>query len=263
MSNQSDSHILEIKNTSVMAMRLVVKTTDYSAVAEAIERKMAQAGDFFRGESIIIDAYGIVQPLPWDKLVPLLKGYGLNILGIYTNERLLPGAIEAGLSPINLTAANSKTASQASSPAPSSSTIAAAPSKTATAPAASTASSSKPPAAQAGGAQPTMVIKRQLRSGQRIYANDSDLIVIGSVGHGAEIVADGNIHVYGSLFGRAIAGAKGDSSARIFTSHLDPELVAIAGIYRLFDADFKPAGLRKAVIVELEDDTLSFNEIST
>lgn len=260
MSNRSDSHILEIKNTSVMAMRLVLKTTDYSAVAEAIERKMAQAGDFFKGESIIIDAYGIIQPLPWDKLIPLLKGYGLIILGIYTNERLLPGAIEAGLTPISLSAANSKAVSPTTTTATSSS--AASPVQVQAAPAPAPSATNTGQAKSTGAAQATMVIKRQLRSGQRVYANDSDLIVIGSVGHGAEIVADGNIHVYGSLLGRAIAGAKGDQSARIFTTYLDPELVAIAGIYRLFDADFKPESLRKAVIVELENETLSFNEIS-
>ena len=244
-----------------MAMRLVLKTTDYSAVAEAIERKMAQAGDFFKGESIIIDAYGIIQPLPWDKLIPLLKGYGLIILGIYTNERLLPGAIEAGLTPISLSTANNKTVSPTTTTATSSSTASPVQVQAAPAPAPSTTTSTSQ-AKSAGATQATMVIKRQLRSGQRVYANDSDLIVIGSVGHGAEIVADGNIHVYGSLLGRAIAGAKGDQSARIFTTYLDPELVAIAGIYRLFDADFKPESLRKAVIVELENETLSFNEIS-
>lgn len=261
MTNRSDSHILEIKNTNVMTMRLVLKSTDYSAVAEAIENKMAQAGDFFKGESIVIDAFGIVQPLPWDKLIPLLKKHELNIIGIYTNERLLPGAIEAGLTPISLNAAKGKAVESPapSSPAPAAAPRPASPPPQATSPAPTAQDSSK----SAGKAQPTMVVKRQLRSGQRIYANDSDLIVIGSVGHGAEIIADGNIHVYGSLLGRAIAGAKGDQNARIFTTHLDPELVAIAGIYRLFDADFTPEGLRKAVIVELENETLSFHEVKS
>ncbi|MDK7178607.1 septum site-determining protein MinC, partial [Micrococcus luteus] len=85
-----------------------------------------------------------------------------------------------------------------------------------------------------------MVLKRQLRSGQRVYARNADLIVIGAVSPGAEIIADGNIHVYGPLRGRAIAGARGNTAARIFTSHLDAELVAIAGIYRLIDEDFSP-----------------------
>lgn len=260
MTNRSDSHILEFKSTNVRTTRLVLKSTDYSAVAEAIEHKMAQAADFFQGESIVIDAHGIVQPLPWDKLIPLLKKHGLNILGIYTNERLLPGAIQAGLTPISLSSANTSAGQNPANNTPSPSTNAAPKASQASTEAA--AASPTRPVSQ-GKAQPTMVLKRQLRSGQRIYANDSDLIVIGSVGRGAEIIADGNIHVYGSLMGRAIAGAKGDQNARIFTTHLDPELVAVAGIYRLFDADFTPECLGKAVIVELENETLSFQEIKS
>ncbi len=105
---------------------------------------------------------------------------------------------------------------------------------------------------------PTMVLARQLRSGQRVYARNSDLIVIGVVSRGAEVIADGNIHVYGPLRGKAIAGARGNASARIFTSHLDAELLAIAGIYRVIDADIEPSLNKKPVIVELDDDTLKF-----
>src|SRR5690606_23727033 len=113
--------------------------------------------------------------------------------------------------------------------------------------------------------EPSLVIKRQLRSGQRIYARNSDLIVIGAVGRGAEIIADGNIHVYGPLRGKAIAGARGNTQARIFTTHLDAELLAIAGIYRVVDADLEPALNKKSVIVELDNDTLKFipNESSS
>ncbi|MGO3125803.1 MAG: septum site-determining protein MinC, partial [Advenella sp.] len=105
---------------------------------------------------------------------------------------------------------------------------------------------------------PTMVLARQLRSGQRVYARNSDLIVIGVVSRGAEVIADGNIHVYGPLRGKAIAGARGNASARIFTSHLDAELLAIAGIYRVIDADIEPQLNKKPVIVELDNDTLKF-----
>src|SRR3546814_6537216 len=78
-----------------------------------------------------------------------------------------------------------------------------------------------------------MVINRPLRSGQRIYARNTDLIVIGVVSQGAAVIADGNIHVYGPLRGKEMAGARGDTSARIFTKQLDPELLAIAGAYRV------------------------------
>lgn len=90
----------------------------------------------------------------------------------------------------------------------------------------------------------TKVIHQSVRSGQQIYARDGDLIVLGGVNAGAEIVADGNIHIYGSLRGRALAGAQGDVHARIFCQYLEAELVAVAGQYRVFD-DSIPDEIRK------------------
>ncbi|MEO7066574.1 MAG: septum site-determining protein MinC [Rhodanobacter sp.] len=74
-----------------------------------------------------------------------------------------------------------------------------------------------------------------VRSGQQVYARDRDLIVTGHIANGAEVIADGNIHVYGGLRGRAMAGAQGDEKARIYVSDFRPELVAIAGQYRVFE----------------------------
>jgi septum site-determining protein MinC len=77
------------------------------------------------------------------------------------------------------------------------------------------------------------IITQPVRSGQQIYAKETDLIVLASVSNGAEIIADGNIHVYGTLRGRAIAGASGDLEARIFCHKLEAELIAISGHYKL------------------------------
>ncbi|MEO8997862.1 MAG: septum site-determining protein MinC [Rhodanobacter sp.] len=74
-----------------------------------------------------------------------------------------------------------------------------------------------------------------VRSGQQVYARDRDLIVTGAIANGAEVIADGNIHIYGGLRGRAMAGAQGDEKARIFVSDFRAELVAIAGQYRVFE----------------------------
>ncbi|MBV8034947.1 septum site-determining protein MinC [Roseateles sp.] len=79
---------------------------------------------------------------------------------------------------------------------------------------------------------PTLVVDKPLRSGQRIYAKGGDLVVLALVSHGAEVIADGSVHVYAPLRGKAIAGARGDTSARIYTYSLEAELLAIAGIYR-------------------------------
>lgn len=82
----------------------------------------------------------------------------------------------------------------------------------------------------------TMVIDKLVRSGQQIYAKDQDLIILSSVSEGAEVIADGDIHVHGTLRGRAIAGASGDEHARIFCTELRAQLVSIAGVYKLQDA---------------------------
>ncbi len=83
------------------------------------------------------------------------------------------------------------------------------------------------------GTAPAKVVKQTIRSGRQVYARGGDLVIIGSVSAGAEVLADGNIHVYGTLRGRAMAGVQGDQSAAIFCHSLQSELVSIAGIYLL------------------------------
>jgi septum site-determining protein MinC len=99
----------------------------------------------------------------------------------------------------------------------------------------------------------TKLITQPVRSGQQIVSQGADLIIISSVGHGAELLADGNIHVYGPLRGRALAGIKGDKQARIFCTQLDAELVSIAGFYRLRESI--PA-IQGACQIFIQDDRL-------
>jgi septum site-determining protein MinC len=100
-----------------------------------------------------------------------------------------------------------------------------------------------------------MMVTEPVRSGQRIFAEAGDLVVVGAVGSGAEVVASGNIHIYGALRGRALAGATGDAKARIFCHSLDAELVAIAGTYRTND-DIDAAARKQRAQVFLRDDAL-------
>ena len=101
-----------------------------------------------------------------------------------------------------------------------------------------------------GEAVKTLIIDKPLRSGQQVYAKGGDLVVLALVSNGAEVIADGHIHVYAPLRGKAIAGAKGDTTARIFAASMEAELIAIAGTYRttenpLPDSVFgKPAQIR-------------------
>lgn len=82
----------------------------------------------------------------------------------------------------------------------------------------------------------TKLLTTPVRSGQQVVSMGGDLVVLAAVSHGAELLADGNIHVYGALRGRALAGIAGDKQSRIFCQSLDAELVSIAGYYRLSDA---------------------------
>lgn len=77
----------------------------------------------------------------------------------------------------------------------------------------------------------TKLVKNHIRSGMQVYAKDGDLIVVAQVSPGAEVLADGHIHVYGPLRGRALAGVQGNTQARIFCRTLEAELVSIAGYY--------------------------------
>ena len=99
----------------------------------------------------------------------------------------------------------------------------------------------------------TVVVTSPVRTGQQVYAEQADLIVLGMVSEGAEIIADGNIHVYAPMRGRALAGESGDTSARIFLQSMQAELVSIAGIYRVFEQDLPPSLHKKAVQIELQD----------
>ena len=105
-------------------------------------------------------------------------------------------------------------------------------------------------------AVPTLVIDKPLRSGQRVYARGGDLVVLAVVSFGAEVIADGNIHVYAPLRGRAIAGARGNTAARIFSTCLEPQLVSIAGIYRTTETPLPAAVLGQPAQVWLDGEKI-------
>lgn len=104
------------------------------------------------------------------------------------------------------------------------------------------------------------LITTPVRSGQQVYATGGDLIVVAPVSAGAEILADGNIHVYGPLRGRALAGVRGNREARIFCHSLEAELVSIAGDFKL-DEDLRGALWKKAVQICLSDQTLQISAL--
>jgi septum site-determining protein MinC len=107
---------------------------------------------------------------------------------------------------------------------------------------------------------PSLIQHQPVRSGQRIYARSRDLVVTSTVGAGAEAIADGCVHVYGSLRGRAVAGARGETSARVFCQEFRAELVSIAGVFRVFET-LPPELAGKPVQAWLDGDDLRFAPI--
>ncbi len=107
---------------------------------------------------------------------------------------------------------------------------------------------------------PTLVVTQSMRAGARVYAQGRDVICLATVNPGAELIADGHVHVYGALRGRAIAGASGFDEARIFALNFDPELVAIAGLYRVRE-DLDAGLIRQRVQVSLDGDEMRLTQL--
>jgi septum site-determining protein MinC len=118
-----------------------------------------------------------------------------------------------------------------------------------------------PPVQPQGAAKPAMFVDQPVRAGTRIWAQGADLIVVGTVNPGAEVIADGNIHVYGRLLGRAIAGGQSATEARIFATYFDPELVSIAGYYAVREG-LGGAPIGKAVMARLIGEQMRFDPLA-
>ena len=246
---------LEFKSATLYALRAVLHSEDTQTIIESLNQRMADAGSFFAGESVVIDASALTTAPNWDELLESFSNHKLPVIGVVAPGEVAQSAIEHGLANVELSNATPKTVSapqaavevaepvEKPTPVPKANTTAAEPAKTAQA---------SVPAA----GSPTLVIEGPLRSGQRVYARDADLVVMGVVSQGAEVIADGNIHVYGPLRGKAMAGARGDSQARIFTTSLDAELVAVAGVYRVIDSALPSTLGKKPAMVFLKDQAL-------
>lgn len=254
----TDLSPLEFKSATLYAIRVVLHCADTHDLVTALKKRMADAGTFFENEPVVIDATRIDSPIDWRALTQAFTLAKLPVIGVVAQGENLVLATACGLIPVDLSAAPARNASEtqtvaavvepvtASLPTPATIDIALTP---LTAPLAVEAPS-------APATTPTMVVKGPLRSGQRVYARQSDLIVMGVVSRGAEVIADGNIHIYGPLRGKAMAGARGDVAARIFTTGFDAELVAIAGVYRVIDTQVSPDVRQQPTVIQLEKDAL-------
>ena len=187
---------LELKGASFTLSVLHINSSDLQSVMTELESKLAQAPQFFLGAPLVVNLSAIQHDsLNLSALKDLLISRQLVIVGITGATTVLSKqAKDLGLAIV-------KAGKQSSTP---------------------------PPAPRQ-----TKIVKQNIRSGQQVYAKNGDLIIFGAVGNGAEVIADGSIHIYGALRGKAMAGAAGDTSAVIIAHSLEAELVSIAGQYWL------------------------------
>ena len=254
MTQDTDIALIEFKGTTLPVLAITLRSLEPKELAGASGALFGDGG-FFDGDLAVLDLSQLVTwpaTIDWKTITDLLTSHGLKVLGVTRGNRELQASAQAeGLPALTLSAGRAgkpltKPAAQAAAADPKLSQIPASLRKTPPAteqPATSTASEAEAAPAEDLLQNPTnRIIDRPLRSGQQVYAKGGDLIILAAVNPGAEVIADGNIHVYAPLRGRALAGARGNSEARIITTVFAAELVSIAGIYRTFE-DGVPAKL--------------------
>lgn len=238
---------IEMKGINLPAMRATLRSAELQTLATYLRNTLGDVSDFFSGDLTVIDGELLPPdaPMPdWGDLKALLASYGLHVVAVRNVDE---AAAEAARR-VGLTVLGPEPARRGEVPAEA-------------VPAAAAEESAAPPA-QNG--PPSLIVDRPLRSGQQVYARGRDLVLLGMVNPGAEVIADGSIHCYAPLRGRALAGAQGDPGARILTTCFEAELVSIAGVYRSIDADQLATLGRRPVQVRLAEgaQTLSIQPLN-
>ena len=217
---------VEIKGSLFPLSILQLENADLSALSAQLEQKLTQSKDFFYRAPLVINIEKTEGALfDFAQLKKILETHHFICVGVSNaSAEQADAAKEAGLAILKQPRASAEKTPAALAETKKSKTL---DNKEASASAISDVATPIKLAAK--------IVRQNVRSGQQIYAKDADLIVIGSVGNGAEVIADGNIHIYGQLRGRAIAGASGSEDAIIYCQKLEAELVSIAGSYWLSD----------------------------
>ena len=235
---------IEIKISTVVAIAVIVHEARLPVLETALQQLTASSGDYYSEECAVIDVNDIdCTDMDWAELIRLFKTYGFHPVAI----RSAPESSEEQISALGLSIdLGSKAAQIADIKTP--------PAAAVIAPA---------PVVIQSAAPAPMIIDTPVRGGQRIYARGTDLIITAVVNSGAEVIADGNIHIYAPLRGRALAGASGNTAARIFTMSLEAELVSIAGIYRTFENGYPKLTAHAPVQIKLDGDKIEVVSIQS
>jgi septum site-determining protein MinC len=250
----------EIKSANLPLVALLLKTTHLPTLTAEWLAQFGDSPDFFDQDPLVIDLSPLAhQPdaegVPdFDALLALLRGHRVCPIAVKGGTPAQVAAAQAA----GLVVATDVVLPRTSTPEPVVEPVADTGHETPAAPV-----PTPPPAA----GLPALVVDKPLRSGQQVYARGRDLVVMAMVNPGAEVIADGHIHVYAPLRGKAIAGARGNGDARIFALSMEAELISIAGIYRTSDvplpADVQGRPAMVSLQVGPEGDKLVLSPLQT
>jgi septum site-determining protein MinC len=235
----------EIKSANLPLVALLLKSPDLALLEQELQARFGEIPDFFDNDPLVIDLAPLGEAeVDFRGLVELLRQYRVVPVAVKgAGEAQLHAALRAGLAVGNDVVAARESPADAEAP------------RAPTPALPQGGREEQPPMPVPVPVAPTgaaLVIDKPLRSGQQVYARGRDVVVLAMVNPGAEVIADGHVHVYAPLRGKAIAGARGDTEARILTLCLEPELVSIAGVYRTSENPLpeslrgKPAQIRLA-----------------
>ncbi|MCW7541935.1 septum site-determining protein MinC [Aquabacterium sp. A7-Y] len=243
--------IFDLKSATLPLLAVVLRTFDLKALEVELEARISASPDLFNQDPVVIDLAPLREQgasVDFEALVALLRRYKMAPTAAKGGSpeqmaaALALGLVEApDLSPVGTTSAESRAVPEGSAAETSD---------------AEDARDSEGSRHWSAPATATVIVDKPLRSGQQVYARGGDIVVLAAVNFGAEVIADGNIHVYAPLRGKAIAGARGNTEARIFTTCLEPELVSIAGIYRTTETAIPAEVAGKAAQIRLVGEKL-------
>ena len=242
--------VFEFKSATLPLIAVILKTSDLDVLAEALDAQLADSPDFFEQEPVVIDLSLLPERDAPDAQTADIDFAALRSL--LARHQTQPIAVRGGSTAQNAAAraAGLSLAAMPSAPTPR--------------------PQAEPPVVSEAPqivrevpvpANGTLLIDKPLRSGQQVYARGGDVVVTAVVSFGAEVIADGNVHVYAPLRGKAIAGARGNTEARIFSTCMEAQLVAIAGIYRTNEVPLPDAVLGKPAQVKLDGKKLTIDAI--
>lgn len=247
----------KIKNANLPVLILHLKTADTARVKAQLETRLQQMPDFFAHAPVVLGLGELAPDAEPDfpDLLDFMRSHHMQAAGIIGGSAAQQfAATQAGLGVIPEIPVRPAASPEPEPPAES--TVEPQPDPGPVQPELPGLEVEVEPAeaAPSPASRPTMVIDKPVRTGQRIYAEGANLVVLAIVNAGAELIADGDIHIYAPLRGRALAGARGNTAARIYVQSMEAELVAIAGYFQVFDEGIPDSLRGKFCQIRLESE---------